>query len=118
VPYPWEYNKDPDGPKGPPYKPRPSDIDKIIDTYVPTGRPCVNPYQEIVRRLRKLFDSLLSRSRIPKRYHNQIRRLAENYARDRRDWVIDKGLDELDLRGELRRAAKQLTIYAVEHACF
>lgn len=118
VPYPWEYNKDPDDPKGPPAKPPRSDIEKIIDTYLPTGRPCVNPYQEIVRRLRKLFNSLLSRSPIPKRYHNQIRRLAEKYARDRRDWVIDKGLDEMELRGELRRAAKQLTIYAVEHACF
>ena len=117
VPRPEKY-KPLDDPKGPPYKPPRSDVEKIIDTYVPRGRPCVNPYQEIVKRLRKLFDSLLSRSRIPKRYHNQIRRLAEKYARDRRDWVIDKGLDELDLRGELRRAAKQLTIYAVERACF
>jgi OmpA family len=101
----------------PPDEPSSSDITRIINTYVPTGRRCVNPYQEIVKWLRKRFDSLLRRSPIPKRYHNQIRQLAENYARSRRDWVIDKGLDELDLRGGPRHAAKQLIIYAVENAC-
>jgi hypothetical protein len=116
VPPPHKYEP-PDDPNGPPHKPARSDIETIIDTYVPTGRRCVNPYQEIVKWLRKRFDSLLKRSPIPKRYHNQIRQLAENYARSRRDWVIDKGLDELDLRGGPRRAAKQLILYAVENAC-
>jgi outer membrane protein OmpA-like peptidoglycan-associated protein len=117
LPNPWEIDKVPEVPTGGPQTQR-SDIEKVIDKYVPTGLPCVNPYQEIVKRLQKLLDRILSGSRIPKRYHNQIRRLAAKYARDRRDWVIDKGLDELDLRGDTRRAAKQLTIYAVENACF
>ena len=116
VPRPETYEPK-DVPDRGPYTQR-TELEKKIDAYVPTRRPCVNPYHEIVKRLQKLLDQILSRTRIPKRYHNQIRRLAEKYARDRRDWVIDKGLDELDLKGDYRRAAKQLTIYAVENACF
>jgi OmpA family len=117
VPYPWEY-KGPDGPKGPPYRPRPSHIDTIITTKVPKPqRKCVKPYEVVVKLLRRLLDKALERSPIPRRFHDRIRELAEKRAADLRDDLIDRGLEELELEGRLKEAARRLIVHAIQQAC-
>ena len=118
VPYPWEYNKDPDGPKGPPYRHPPSSIDKIITTNVPKlTRKCVKPYEVVVKFLRRLLDKALKGSPIPPRYHARIRALAEQRAADLRDDLIERGLQELELEGRLRQTARRLIVEAIQRAC-
>jgi len=119
VPFPWEYNKDP-GPgrwKGPPNQPE-SETDIILRTKVPPPpRKCVKVYDKVVAFLRRKLDQLLDVSPIPRRYHKKVKALAEQWAADRRDEVIDKGLDELGLEGQLKVAARKLVLYAIQKAC-
>ena len=119
VPFPWEYNKDP-GPgrwKGPPNQPE-SETDIILRTKVPPPpRKCVKVYDKVVAFLRRKLDQLLDVSPIPRRYHKKVKALAEQWAADRRDEVIDKGLEEIKLEGELKVAARKLIIYALQKAC-
>jgi len=122
VPNPWEYNKDPDTPKGPPYRPQPSEIEKkiqeILNTKVPPlRRICVKPYDWIVRKLRQGLDWLLQNSPIPPKYHARIRELAEKRARDLRDDLIESGLEEMGLEARFRPTARQLILYAIQKAC-
>lgn len=122
VPYPWGYNKDLDAPKGPPYQPQPSEIDKeiqkILNTKVPKlPRKCVKPYDWFVRKLRRLLDWLLQKSPIPRKYHARIRELAEKRARDLRDDLIENGLEEMSLEARFRPAARQLIVHAIQQAC-
>ena len=108
---------DPDD-KGPPYKPKPSGIDTIITTKVPKlPRKCVKPYEIVVKFLRRLLDEALERSPIPRRFHGRIRELAEKRAADLRDDLIDRGLEELELEGRLKGAARRLIVDAIQRAC-
>jgi outer membrane protein OmpA-like peptidoglycan-associated protein len=116
VPNPWEYNKDPDEPIGP--VTQQSEIDKIIATKVPKPqRKCVKPYEIVVKALRRLLDRALKGSPIPQRFHNGIRKLAEKRAADLRDDLIDRGLEELELEGRFKQAARQLIVKAIKEAC-
>ncbi len=108
---------DPDK-KGPPYRPPTSETDKILTTKVPKlPRKCVNPYDWIVRKLRRALDWLLQKSPIPRKYHARIRELAEQRARDLRDDLIENGLEEMGLEARFRPAARQLIVDAIEQAC-
>lgn len=120
VPNPWEYTpKDPGGWKGSPYRPPPSDVDVIINTRVPNSpRKCVRAYDVVVKFLRRLLDKLLGRSPIPQRYHKKIKELAEKRAADLRDDLVDQGLDEIGLEGQLKVAARRLIVHAIKQACF
>lgn len=99
----------------PPYQPRPSDIDKILTTKVP--RKCVKPYEVVVKFLRRLLDKALKGSPIPRRFHDRIRKLAEKRAADLRDDLIDRGLEEMELEGRLKEAARRLIVHAIQQAC-
>jgi outer membrane protein OmpA-like peptidoglycan-associated protein len=102
----------------PPYRPRPSDIDKILTTKVPKlPRKCVKPYDVVVKFLRRLIDDLLKGSPIPERFHDRIRKLAEKRAADLRDDLIDRGLEEMELEGRLKEAARKLIVHAIQQAC-
>jgi hypothetical protein len=108
---------DPDR-KGPPYSPPPSPTDRIITTKVPKlPRKCVKPYDVVVQFLRRLLDKALERSPIPRRFHDRIRKLAEQRAADLRDDLIDRGLDELELEGRLKETARRLIVHAIQQAC-
>jgi hypothetical protein len=103
--------------KRPPYVER-SDTEKIIDTKVPKlPEKCVKPYDIVVKFLRKLLDKALKESPIPQRFHNGIRKLAEKRAADLRDDLIDRGLEELELQGRVKQAARQLIVKAIKEAC-
>ncbi len=102
----------------PPYRPRPSQTDRIITTKVPNlPRKCVKPYEVVVKFLRRLLNDALERSPIPRRFHDRIRELAEKRAADLRDDLIDRGLEELKLEGRLKEAARQLIVLAIQKAC-
>jgi len=121
VPYPWEY-KPPEGPKGPPHQPEPSEIDKeiqvILNTKVPPlPRKCVNLYDWVVQKLRRLLSRLLQKSPIPRNYHARIQELAERRARGLRDDLIERGLEEMGLEARFRPTARQLIVYAIQQAC-
>lgn len=108
---------DPDR-KGPPYRPPPSSTDRIITTEVPKlPRKCVKPYEIVVQFLRRLLDKALERSPIPRRFHDRIRKLAEQRAADLRDDLIDRGLEELELEGRLKETARRLIVHAIQQAC-
>jgi hypothetical protein len=77
----------------------------------------VKVYDKVVAFLRRKLDQLLDVSPIPRRYHKKVKALAEQWAADRRDEVIDKGLEEIKLEGELKVAARKLIIYALQKAC-
>jgi outer membrane protein OmpA-like peptidoglycan-associated protein len=121
VPYPWEYEP-PERPNGPPYRPKPSEIEETIEEILrkkipPLPRKCVKPYDWIVRKLRRLLDWLLQKSPIPPNYHARIRQLAEQRARDLRDDLIENGLEEMGLDARFRPTARQLIVYAIQKAC-
>ena len=106
----------------PPYRPRPSEIDKKIEDILttkvpPLPRKCVKPYDWVVRQLRRLLDWLLQESPIPQKYHARIRELAEKRAADLRDDLIEKGLEEIGLEARFRPTARQLILYAIQKAC-
>ncbi len=108
---------DPDR-KRPPYRPPPSPTDRIITTKVPKlPRKCVKPYEVVVKFLRRLLGEALERSPIPRRFHNRIRELAEKRAADLRDDLIDRGLEELELEGRFKEAARRLIVQAIQRAC-
>lgn len=108
---------DPDR-RRPPYRPPPSPTDRIITTKVPTlPRKCVKPYDLVVKFLRRLLNKALEESPIPRRFHNRIRELAEKRAADLRDDLIDRGLEELELEGRLKEAARRLIVEAIQRAC-
>ena len=118
VPNPWEYNKDPDAWKGPPYNQPQSEIDKNIAMKVPKlPRKCVKPYDIVVKALRRWLDKALKGSPIPQRFHDRIRKLAEKRAVDLRDDLIDRGLEEMELKGRPKEAARQLIVQAIKEAC-
>jgi outer membrane protein OmpA-like peptidoglycan-associated protein len=119
VPPPWKYTpKDPGPWKGPPYR-QPSDLDVIFEKEIPkSSRKCVRPYDKVVTFLRRLLDKLLGGSPIPSRYHKKIRELAEKRAADLRDDLVDQGLDEIGLEGQLKVAARRLIVHAIKQACF
>jgi hypothetical protein len=104
-----------------PYRPEPSeiesDIEKSIATKIPGVPKCVKPYDLVVKFLRRLLDKALKESRIPPRYHGRIRNLAEKRAVDLRDDLIDRGLEELELEGRVKQAARQLIVSAIQQAC-
>jgi hypothetical protein len=108
---------DPDR-RRPPYRPPPSQTDRIVTTKVPKlPRKCVKPYEVVVKFLRRLLDEALKRSPIPRRFHDRIRELAEKRAADLRDDLIDRGLEELELEGRLKEAARRLIVDAIQRAC-
>jgi hypothetical protein len=118
---PWDKYRPPDWP-GPPYRPQPSEIEKKIEEILrtkvpPLPRKCVNPYDWIVRELRRLLDWLLQKSPIPPKYHARIRELAEKRARDLRDDLIESGLEEMGLEARFRPTARKLIVYAIQQAC-
>jgi hypothetical protein len=103
----------------PPYRPRPSEIDRNIARKVPDlPRKCVKPYEIVVKFLRQKLSDALKRSPIPKQFHDRIRELAEQQAADLRDNLIDRGLEELKLEGGIKQAARQLIVKAIKEACF
>jgi hypothetical protein len=113
-------HKDVDRP--PPYRPRPSEIEKEIEDTLTTKAPplprkCVKPYDWVVRKLRQLLDWLLQESPIPQKYHARIRQLAEKRARDLRDDLIENGLEEMGLEARFRPTARQLIVLAIQKAC-
>jgi outer membrane protein OmpA-like peptidoglycan-associated protein len=111
---PEDYNPDI---KRPPHQ-QPSPTDRIITTKVPKPqRKCFKPYEAVVKLLRKLLDKALKESRIPPRFHDRIRELAEKRAADLRDDLIDRGLEELELEGRLKEAARRLIVDAIQRAC-
>ena len=122
VPFPWEYNKDPGPGKGPPYR-QPTDIEKEIEDILrkpvppPIPRKCVKVYDEVVKFLRRKLDQLLGVSPIPRRFHKKIKEFAEKRAADQRDDLIDRGLDEIGLEGQIKVAARKLVLYAIQKAC-
>ena len=119
VPFPWEITKDPGGPKKGPRDPEEPDIPTILDTKVPNSpRKCVRLYDVVVKFLRKLLDDLLGKSPIPRRFHKKIKELAEKRAADLRDDLVDKGLDEIGLEGQIKVAARRLIVHAIRQACF
>jgi hypothetical protein len=102
----------------PPYRPGPSPTDQIITTKVPKlPRTCVKPHEVVVKFLRRLLDKALKGSPIPRRFHDRIRKLAEKRAADLRDDLIDRGLEELELEGRPKEAARRLIVHAIEQAC-
>lgn len=104
--------------KGPPYQPPPSPTDRIITTKVPKlPRKCIKPYDVVVQFLRRLLDKALERSPIPRRFHDRIRKLAEQRAGDLRDDLIDRGLEELEIEGRLKETARRLIVHAIQQAC-
>lgn len=129
VPKPWpdldprkQIKEDPGGNKGPPYIQQ-TDIEKkvqeILRKPIPPRIPrkCVKPYDIVVKFLRRLLDRLLGGSPIPSRFHKKIKELAEKRAADQRDDLIDRGLDEIGLEGQLKVAARKLVLYAIQQAC-
>ena len=119
VPFPWEITKDPGGPKNGPRDPEEPDIPTILNTKVPNSpRKCVRLYDVVVKFLRKLLDDLLGKSPIPRRFHKKIKELAEKRAADLRDDLVDKGLDEIGLEGQIKVAARRLVVHAIRQACF
>lgn len=120
---PWpDYQRDPDSPKGPPYRPEPSeieeDIEKILTTKLPPlPRKCVKLYDWVVQKLRRLLNRLLQKSPIPRNYHARIQELAEKRARGLRDDLIERGLEEMGLEARFRPTARQLIVYAIQQAC-
>jgi outer membrane protein OmpA-like peptidoglycan-associated protein len=122
VPPPWKYTpKNPGGTNRGPVRP-PSQGDDFDKKYPkpppPPKRKCVRPYEKVVAFLRRLLDRLLGASPIPSKYHKKIKQLAEQRAADQRDDLIDRGLDEIGLEGQLKVAARKLIIYAIQQACF
>lgn len=122
VPFPWEYNKDPGPGKGPPHR-QPTDIEKEIEDLLrkpvppPNPRKCVKVYDKVVNFLRRKLDQLLGVSPIPRRFHKKVKEFAERRARDLRDDLIDRGLDEIGLEGQVKVAARKLVVYAMQKAC-
>ena len=121
VPFPHEITNDPGGNKGPPEPPPPPpdpDIDAILRMKIPNApRKCVKVYDEVVKFLRKLLDRLLDRSPIPRRFHKKVRELAEKRAADFRDDLIEQGLKEIGLEGQVKVAARKLVVHAMQQAC-
>jgi hypothetical protein len=119
VPFPHEITNDPGGNKGPPEPPPPDpDIDAILRMKIPNApRKCVKVYDEVVKFLRKLLDRLLDRSPIPRRFHKKVRELAEKRAADFRDDLIEQGLKEIGLEGQVKVAARKLVVHAMQQAC-
>jgi outer membrane protein OmpA-like peptidoglycan-associated protein len=121
VRFPHEITHDPGGNKKPPEPPPPPpdpDIDAILRMKIPNApRKCVNVYDVVVKLLRKILDRLLDRSPIPRRFHKKVRELAEKRARDFRDDLIEQGLKEIGLEGQVNVAARKLVVHAMQQAC-
>jgi OmpA family len=100
----------------PPNRPRHSSTDWTTKVPKPP-RKCVQPYEVMVKFLRRLLDQALRRSPIPRRFHDRIRRLAEKRAADLRDDLIDRGLEELELEGRFKEVARRLIVHAIQQAC-
>jgi hypothetical protein len=104
---------------GPPYSRRPTEIEDILRKKIPKlERKCVNPHDVVVKFLRSVLDDALKGSPIPSRFHDRIRKLAENRARDMRDDLIDRGLEEMGLEGRFKVPARRLIVQAINKACF
>jgi outer membrane protein OmpA-like peptidoglycan-associated protein len=116
-----QIKEDPGGRKGPPWRPpsQGEDARKRWPEPPPPPKPkCVRPYEKVVAFLRRLLDKALGESHIPPKYHKKIKQLAEQRAVDQRNDLIDRGLDEIGLQGQLKVAARELVIYAIKKACF
>ncbi len=88
----------------PPYRPRPSEIDKKIEEILttkvpPLPRKCVKPYDWVVREVPPAAARLAPPGVAhPAGFHARIRELAEKRAADLRDDLIDNGLEEIGLK--------------------
>jgi outer membrane protein OmpA-like peptidoglycan-associated protein len=108
--------------KPPPHPPKPPEIDeevqKILNTKIPPlPRKCVNLYDWVVQKLRRLLNRLLQKTPIPRRFHARIQELAEKRARGLRDDLIERGLEEIRLEARFRPTARQLIVYAIQQVC-